>query len=187
MAMPYYIKIFSKGGELVMSDYSSIGYMLGGLGAFAIFLVLFAVAVYIVYALGTKKVLMYYNHKNTWMAFIPIANTIALVQCMKTDAQGNVAIFGKNIERKWFQWFPVLQFVVTYIPGVGSLLSTAIGVICLAHVYKDLLSRSNASDEDNTAIAWVSAFIGIVWLVLCYSKFNGRVVETTDGSNTVLN
>lgn len=170
-----------------MSDYGSIGYMLGGLGAFAIFLVAFAVAVYIVYALGNKKVLMYYGHKNTWMAFIPIANTIALVQCMKTDAQGNVAIFGKNIERKYFMWFPVLQFVVTYIPGIGSLLSTAVGVIGFAHVYKDLLSRSNNASEDNTVISWVSAFIGIVWLVLCFSKFNGRVAETTENEETVLN
>lgn len=134
---------------------------------------------------GCKKVLAYYRHPRTWMAFIPVVSTIALVQCMKEDAEGKVAIFGKGIERKWFQWFPVLQIIVSYIPGIGSLLSTAISVICLAHVYKDLLSRTPEATGDETVISWVSAFIGIVWLVMCFTKFNG--VEQPREDKTVLN
>ena len=39
-----------------------------------------------------------------------------------------------------------------------------------AHMYKDLLSAESGQDE--AVLAWVSAFIPVVWLVLCYVKFN---------------
>lgn len=156
-----------------MNEYNAIGWILGGLGLFTSFLIIFEVAIFLISAFGIKKVLKYYGHNNIWMAFIPIVSTIALVQCMNTDANGNVFIFGKAIEKKWFVWFPVLQLVVGFIPTVGFLLSTAIGIICLAHTYKDLLNRASDSKEDNTVLAWVSSIIGVVWIALCYVKFNG--------------
>lgn len=158
------------------NDYSSLGYFIAGLGAFAFVMVLVLIAVYIVAAIGIKKVLNYYGHRNPWMAFIPIVSTIALVQCMEADHEGNVFIFGKPIEKKWFQWFPVLQFLVGYVPMVGGIASTVLGVVCLFHLYKDLLTRADNRSTDYTLLAAVSSVIGIVWIVLCYTKFK-RIIS----------
>ena len=81
-----------------------------------------------------------------------------------------MALFGQNIKRDIFQWYPLVTIVVAFVPVIGSLVSTVANIIASAHMYKDLLSAESGQDE--AVLAWVSAFIPIVWLVLCYVKFN---------------
>ncbi len=164
-----------------MSDLGVASGIFAVLGGLFFFFLAIAVAVYIVAAIGCRKVLKYFGHQNTWMAFIPCLNVIALAQCVKADEEDNVAVFGQKIKKNYFVLFPVLQLIVSFIPTIGGILSFAIGIIGCGITYKDLLSRSN-NQGDTTVLAWVSAVIGIVWLVMCYINFNGiePVVEVAE-------
>lgn len=149
---------------------SDLGSALAITGGVILFVLLIIVGAYLLGAFATRRVLLYFGHERPWMAFIPVVSTIACVQCMQTDAEGNVALFGQNIKRDIFQWYPLITIVVAFVPVIGSLVSTVANIIANAHMYKDLLSAESGQDE--AVLAWVSAFIPIVWLVLCYVKFN---------------
>lgn len=127
------------------------------------------VAVYLVVAFGTKRVLDYYGHTYPWLAFIPFGNLIALTQCMRTDEFGNIKIFGSDLQRDIFQWWPIILLVCGCIPGIGAFLVLAINIIAGAHVYKDLLSSE--SNQDETVLGWVCGVIPIVWVVMTYIRF----------------
>lgn len=143
--------------------------LLGILGGMVIFAFALAIVVYIVVAIATKRVLDYYGHTYPWLAFIPYANLIALTQCMRTDEAGNIMIFGKELKKDIFQWWPLALLVCSFIPKIGTLLVLAINIIAGAHVYKDLLSAE--SNEDETALGWVCGVIPIVWVVMCFVRF----------------
>lgn len=156
-----------------MSDLVSLGYFIAEMGIIAIIILLLILVVYFIGVVGNIRVLEYYNHPNVWMAFIPIISTVALIQCVKEDYNGNILIFNKPIAKKHFIWAPILVVVLGFVPVLGSLLSTVLNIICLTYVYRDLLSR--ACREDMTIVSLISAFIPIVWVVMCYINFSGKV------------
>lgn len=168
-------------------DYESLSKVIAGFGAIfgvmIIFTIILALIVYVITSLANTRVLKYFNHKNTWGAWIPVYNQICLAECMSEDMDGNVTIFGKAVPKKYFRLWPLIPFVCGFISGnIAYYLSLVVSLIGSVIVYKNLLSRESKREE--TGLAILSSLFGIVWVVLGFSRFKGHV-ENDVIDNTV--
>ncbi len=122
-------------------------------------------AVYVLTALAYQKVFKKFNYPRPWMAWIPLANSWAIADVIQ-DKEGNVTIFGQKIPAMAFNFWFVVPFLLSYIPGIGSLLNVAANVILFGTICIHLYSRiENKSEKDVQILGYVSGWISIIAII----------------------
>ena len=103
-------------------------------GAFIGFILFYGVIVYIVGAIGLKRMADKLNIENSWLAFIPIANAYLIGKV----AGDRIDLFGYQIENLALIMLAgsALSGLASPIPVIGFLLILAFSVISFAALYK---------------------------------------------------
>lgn len=103
-------------------------------GAFIGFILLYGLIAYIVGALALKRMADKLNVENSWLAFIPIANTFLLGKV----AGDRLDLFGYQIENLALILLggSVITFAISGVPIIGFLFGIAFAVVSFATLYK---------------------------------------------------
>lgn len=151
------------------------GALLGGLFAVSGIIIVVALAIivaaYIVQSLAIKKALTFYGYDKTWAAWIPVYQTMCLVDCIDADADGMITIFGKLFKRDYFKWYPVASVLIGFL-GFPGIITTVINMVLNFVLYKHLYEQKSGKDETGLAVA--SAFIPLIWIIMCFTRFKGE-------------
>ena len=80
-----------------------------------------ALVLYLFCSITNYLALKRVGYDKAYLAFIPFANMWALTQvCYSQD--GYIEIFGKKINKTWFDFYWAIMLVVSGIPYIGSIL-----------------------------------------------------------------
>lgn len=134
-----------------------------------LFVVLIAVAWYVVTALGIYKILNLYGYDKAWLAWIPYGQYYALgdVACGGAEA---LPMFGKDLPALLYKLWWIGTFVVSFVPAIGTWLGIAIRVLFLGTVFtKIFMDTENKTLEDARVIGYISGFIPIVGVIKFFS------------------
>lgn len=151
---------------------SMLGFLLAGSVVLLLLASVLVVAFYVLFAIGTMKVLKARGHAYPWMAWVPVLNYFALGQTCD-EGDGNVTLIGLRIPTLVFSLWFVLFLVVGYIPNVGSLLQTIVQVLFFGRTCQCVYAKMEGKPENETAvIGYLSGLLPIIAMVkfLCYKS-----------------
>lgn len=137
--------------------------IIAALGAYLIFLLVIAVAVYVLYSLSHMKALKALGYDKPWMAWIPFACYWAFAEAA-LNGEDNVQLFGSlNLPGIALKLWWVVAYIVMWVPAVGRLLYVVVTIIGLGTCYIKMYARLDGKDEkDVQAIGYVSGFLPII-------------------------
>ena len=143
-------------------------------GAIWIFLVAILIAVYLLSALGIKRVLEIYGYPRIWMAWIPLVQVWALAEAAaEGEDSWNLPLVKVKCPTIVFQLCWLIVFLLGYIPGVGSILSIIAAIVLYGGIYQHVFSRVENKTMDQVAVlAYISGLIQLIaWIkFLTYPK-----------------
>ncbi len=108
------------------------------IGTLFLFFFIFALAAYIYLAIAQSKTAKKLGTKNPWLAWIPIANLVLLA---------NMA---------GMHWWPILLYLLVFIPFIGALASLAVVAFMTIWLWKVAEKRGQPG--------WLSLFIFVPFL-----------------------
>ena len=156
-----------------------MGVMLCSMFLFLVVLIVAAI-IYVMKALCLQAGLKQMGYQNAWMAWIPFLDYIALACVTERDESGNVDVVGLKIPGQLFNFWVLVSFLVGFIPGIGTLASLAVQVLCLGTSLKFMYAKAlGTTPEEEKTIAFVS---GVFPFIIIFKMWKHRkVVVTTAG------
>ena len=148
-----------------MTDYELLGAMMASFAGVFVFAGIVAIAVYVLYGISHMKALQMMGYDKAWAAWIPFFSSYALAACIP-ETKENVNIFGLSIPGKVFKFWWVLSFVVAYVPGIGSLLSLAVTIICAGLCYTSIYATLEGKSQDEVkVVGYLSGWISLIAII----------------------
>ena len=131
-----------------------------------LFSILFMGIFYVLYGISHSRALKALGYARPWMAWIPLANYWALAEAAM-DGEENVVFFSTvSVSTASFRLWWLFAYVVSLVPGVGTILNIAMRVICLGTCYIKVYARLNGKTEAETQVlGYVSGFLPIIAVV----------------------
>lgn len=128
-----------------------------------LFVLVLAGVLCVLYGISHSKALKALGYARPWMVWIPFANYWALAE-VALDGEENIIFFDSySVPATLFKLWWLIMYGVSVIPGVGSILSLAIRVICLGTCYTKMYARLDGKTEAETqALGYVSGFFPII-------------------------
>lgn len=152
-----------------MSNADTIA-LLAGMGALLLVVGVVAIIFYVIYGISHMKAYKMMGYKNAWGAWIPLYSSYVLADCIP-ETKENVNIFGLSIPGTVFKFWWILSFVVAYVPGIGTLLSLAVTIICAGYCYTSIYSILEGKSKDEVKVVgylsgWLSIIASIKFLTI---------------------
>lgn len=150
----------------------SLGVLVGAGIVVVLIALVIVVAAYILASLGTQKVLKKFQYPRPWMAWIPFANYYALADILQ-DKEGNTSILGQKVPAMLFNFWFVVPFALSYVPGVGSILYMVANIILYGTICTFIYSRiDNKPEKDVRVLGYLSGWISIIAIIkfLCIKE-----------------
>lgn len=161
------VKFYENGVEVDKLDYYSesglgVDGLLAALATFGLFVFAFAVAVYVVNAIFLMKLLKNSGHKTPAAAWVPIWNTVSLMQVggIKRPWIWALIFFGGNV-------------VAGMIPYVGFIISLAILVAVVTvtiYLVKGVQAGVGTGSTGGIVLAILFPLIWVIWMAVASGK-----------------
>ncbi|MCM1113742.1 MAG: hypothetical protein NC399_10870 [Muribaculum sp.] len=128
-----------------------------------IFMLLLTGIFYVFYGISHAKALKALGYDRPWMAWIPFAQYWAFAE-VALDGKESINLFDSfDVPATLFKLWWLIVYCVSFVPGVGAVLSIAVRVICLGTCYIKVYARLDGKTEAETqALGYVSGFFPII-------------------------
>ena len=155
-----------------MYDQELLSVMIASFAGLFVFVAILGIAVYVLYGISHMKALKMMGYNKAWAAWIPFFSSYALADCIP-ETKENVNIFGISIPGTVFKFWWILSIVVAYVPGIGTLLSMAVTIICAGLCYTSIYATLEGKSKDEVkVVGYLSGWIGIIAIVKFFTYKN---------------
>ncbi len=167
---------------------SDLSRVIGVLAAFGLVITVVVLAFYLIDAIARFKYLKVRGYANSWMAFIPIANTYSTVEATYGNPE-KISLYGLLLPSVLVKLYPlvisVAAGVFAYIPYVGSIASTLISVITIAigvQIFRDMMLRLDKETSIGLAVVAniIPLVLPIMLMVACKGMADGQYDYAAD-------
>lgn len=150
------------------------GGLIAVFAAYWIFMAAICIALYLLSALGIKRVLEIYGYPKTWMAWIPLVQIWALADAAAEGEENwDIPLVNVKCPTIVFKLSWLIVLVLGYIPSIGGVLSIIAAVVLYGGIFQHVYSRvENRSMGQVATLAYISGIIQIIaWIkFLMYPK-----------------
>ncbi len=121
-----------------------------------------ALIAYVLMALGTYHVLKKLDFAYPWLAWIPVAQTVALGLCCKEE-DNTTKIMGYSVPNIVVALMPVIAIVVA---AIHTLLYIVVCVIGVGTIYSIIYAKmENKQPQETVVLGFISGFLPIIAVV----------------------
>lgn len=147
-----------------------------------------ALVLYLICSITNYLALKRVGYDKAYLAFIPFANMWALTQvCYSQD--GYIEIFGKKINKTWFDFYWAIMLAVSGIPYIGSIVVLLLRFFGMGKCMEDLYTRmdNNIVKDSNKWLAYIGAGFGIEIFFTIYKLISTQNVQNVQNNNMYYN
>ncbi len=133
---------------------------LAGLGFGAIiFMLIVGLVLYLLMALGLKKMADNRGIQNSWLAFIPIGNMYILGMVV-----GDIELFGNVIPHN--EWILLAGSLVSFVPVIGQFLAIIFSIYVIIVFYNVYKMYAPGKEVMYTILSVIFAFMGPIFIFM---------------------
>lgn len=154
------LNLISLGGSGMSDGEAAAALGILGLGlGFIMFLTIIGIVLYVLMAMGLKKMADNKGIENSWLAFIPIANGYIMGLVV-----GDIHLFGNVIP--YTEWILVGGSLVSFVPVIGQILAVIFVIYTLVVMFQLYKMYAPGKEVLYLVISIVFAFMGPMFVFM---------------------
>lgn len=155
-----------------MYDYELLMAAMAAFAGLFVFGAIVSIVVYVLFGISHMKALRMMGYDKAWAAWIPFFSSYALADCIP-ETKENIDIFGISIPGNIFKFWWILSLVVVFVPKFGTLLSTAVTIICAGLCYTSIYSILEGKSKDEVkVVGYLSGWLNIIAIAKFFTYKN---------------